>query len=266
MPEATRPSRTWQDPRVNVICDLDGVIWLGDEVIPGSCEAVADLREAGHRVTFVSNNSFAPVHMVEDKLLRFGIPAVGDVFTSAQAAASLIASGERVLLLGGPGAAECLRGAGAQLVDDGPADVVVVGFHRTFDYEGLRKAATALRAGARFVATNDDATYPTPTGPIPGCGSLVAAVQTGSGMSPIIAGKPYAPMAAVVRQALGEDGDFIVIGDRADTDGEFAVRLGARFGLVLSGVIRPSDLPVSPTPDLIADDLLQMAGLLLSGA
>lgn len=263
MPEATRPSHTWQDPRVNVICDLDGVIWLADEVIAGSAEAVAKLRAAGHRVTFVSNNSFATVHAVEGKLERFGIPASGDVFTSAQAAASLIESGERVLLLGGPGAAECLTDVGAHLVEEGPADVVVVGFHRTFDYESLRKAATVLRAGARFVATNDDATYPTPAGPIPGCGSLVAAVQTGSGKAPVIAGKPYAPMAAVVRQSLGDEGDFIVIGDRADTDGEFAVRLGARFGLVLSGVVQPGDLPVSPNPDLIADDLLQMARLLL---
>lgn len=265
MPEATRLRHAWQDPRVNVICDLDGVIWLADDAISGSAQAVADLREAGHRVTFVSNNSFAPVSTVEAKLERFGIPATGDVFTSAQAAASLIESGERVLLLGGPGAAECLCDAGAQLVEEGPADVVVVGFHRTFDYEALRKAATALRAGARFVATNDDATYPTPNGPIPGCGSLVAAVQTGSGKAPVIAGKPYAPMAAVVRRALGDSGDFIVIGDRADTDGEFAVRLGARFALVLSGVVRPSDLPVTPSPDLIADDLFQMAKLLLSG-
>jgi HAD superfamily hydrolase (TIGR01450 family) len=249
---------------VNVICDLDGVIWLADNVIPGSPEAVAALRAAGHRVTFVSNNSFSPVSTVEAKLARFGIPADGDVFTSAQAAASLVHSGERVLLLGGPGAQEELLAAGAELVADGPADVVVVGFHRTFDYEALRKAAVAIRHGARFIATNDDATYPTPDGPIPGCGSLVAAVQTGSGRAPVIAGKPYQPMAEVVRAALGHDGAFVMIGDRGDTDGEFAVRLGARFGLVLSGVVRPTDLPIKPTPDLIADDLRQMSKVLLA--
>lgn len=249
---------------MNVICDLDGVIWLGDDVIPGSPEAVAALRAAGHRVTFVSNNSFSPVSMVEAKLARFGIPAVGDVFTSAQAAASLINPGERVLLLGGPGAHEALTAAGAVIVTDEPADVVVVGFHRTFDYEALRKGATAIRHGARFIATNDDATYPTPDGPIPGCGSLVAAVQTGSGVQPVIAGKPYAPMAHVVRDALGHEGDFIMIGDRGDTDGDFAVRLGVRFGLVLSGVVRPEDLPIRPNPDLIAADFLQMSELLLA--
>jgi HAD superfamily hydrolase (TIGR01450 family) len=249
---------------VNVICDLDGVIWLADDVIPGSPEAVAALREAGHRVTFVSNNSFSPVSTVEAKLARFGIPADGDVFTSAQAAASLIHAGERVLLLGGPGAQEELLAAGAEIVTDGPADVVVVGFHRTFDYEALRRAATAIRQGARFIATNDDATYPTPDGPIPGCGSLVAAVETGSGKAPVIAGKPYGPMADVVRAALGHEGEFVMIGDRGDTDGEFAVRLGARFGLVLSGVVRPNDLPIKPTPSLIADDLRQMSKVLLA--
>ena len=248
---------------MNVICDLDGVIWLADEPIAGSADAVAALRAAGHRVTFVSNNSFSPVATVEAKLAHFGIPAVGDVFTSAQAAASLVKPGERVLLLGGPGAQECLLEAGADVVTDGPIDVVVVGFHRSFNYESLRHAAVSIRNGARFIATNDDATYPTPEGPIPGCGSLVAAVQTGSGVAPTIAGKPYAPLAALVRHALGDEGEFIVIGDRADTDGEFAVRLGARFGLVLSGVVRQEDLPVTPSPHLIANDLAQMTDMLL---
>ena len=136
---------------------------------------------------------------VEAKLAHVGIPAVGDVFTSAQAAASLVKPGERVLLLGGPGAQECLLEAGAHVVTDGPIDIVVVGFHRSFNYESLRHAAVSIRNGARFIATNDDATYPTPQGPIPGCGSLVAAVQTGSGVAPTIAGKPYAPLAALVR-------------------------------------------------------------------
>jgi HAD superfamily hydrolase (TIGR01450 family) len=251
---------------VHVICDLDGVIWLADSVIPGSPEAVAALRAHGHRVLFVSNNSFSPVISVEAKLARMGIPATGDVVTSAQAAATLIKPGETVRLFGGPGAAEAITAAGARLVDSGPADVVVVGYHRTFDYEELRDGMAVIRAGARFIATNDDATYPTPDGPIPGCGSIVAAFERASGVAPIIAGKPYEPTATLVRSLVGGDpSDMIMVGDRLDTDGLLAERLGCRFGLVLTGVVRPSDVPVTPTPDLIANDFHELAVRLLAG-
>ena len=82
--------------------------------------------------------------------------------------------------------------------DDGPVDAVVVGFHREFDYDGLARASSKVRAGARLVGTNDDATYPTADGPIPGGGSILAAIAFASGVEPVVAGKPYAPMAALV--------------------------------------------------------------------
>ncbi len=133
----------------------------------------------------------------------------------------------------------------------------MVGFHRDFDYERLRVAAGAIRAGARFVATNDDATYPTPAGPIPGGGSLVAAVAYATGVSPAVAGKPHEPMADLVRALVGGDGTMV--GDRPDTDGRFAVTLGYRNALVLSGVTRPVDLPVDPGPRRRgADDLASL--------
>ena len=248
-----------------VLCDLDGVIWLGDDPIAGAADAVASLRDAGAIVLFVSNNSFAPIADVEAKLGRFGIPARGDVLTSAQAGALLVQPGERVVLCGGPGAAEALVARGAIVVDDGPADAVVVGFHRSFDYEELRRATAVVRAGARLIGTNDDATYPTPDGPIPGGGSILAAFATASGVTPIVAGKPYAPMAALVRQRLGDAATrgAIMVGDRPDTDGRFAVELGCRFGLVLSGVTHARDLPVEPAPTLVADDLAALAAQLL---
>src|ERR1700761_8650624 len=116
---------------VTVVLDLDGVVWLAVRPIPGAAAAVARLRAGGHRVVFVSNNSFSPVADVEAKLAGFGIPAGGDVLTSAVAAARLIRPGERVLLCAGPGAAEAVTKAGGSLVFDGDADAVVVGFHRT---------------------------------------------------------------------------------------------------------------------------------------
>ena len=241
--------------------DLDGVVWLADDPIPGAADAVARLRAAGVPVAFVTNNSSVPVSEVAAKLARHGIDPGDGVVTSAQAAAGLVEPGERALVCGGPGVAEALGARGAEVVRDGDADVVVVGFHRDFDYERLRIAATAVRRGARLVATNDDATYPTPEGPIPGGGAIVAAVATGSGVAPIVAGKPHEPMAALVRQHLGRSG--VMVGDRPDTDGRFARALGYRFALVLSGVTRPDDLPVEPAPDLVAPDLAAVVDDLL---
>jgi len=233
--------------------DLDGVVWLGEEVIPGAPEAIARLRSAGEALAFVTNNSFGPRSLVEAKLARMGIDPGDDVVTSAMAAARLVAPGETVLLCAGPGAREELEARGATVVEDGDADAVVVGFHRTFDYERMRIASTAVRRGARLLATNDDATYPTPEGVIPGGGSILASIVTATGQAPIVAGKPYPPMVDVVRARLGPTG--VMVGDRPDTDGRFAVAMGYDFALVLSGVTTADDLPVDPTPALVAADL-----------
>jgi HAD superfamily hydrolase (TIGR01450 family) len=219
--------------------DLDGVVWLDEQPIAGAADAVAALRDAGEDVVFCTNLSSRPVAEAEAKLARHGIPAAGAVLTSAMAAGRLVEPGERVLVCAGPGVVEELTARGAVLVQDGPADAVVVGLHLDFDYEGLRRAATAVRRGARLIGTNDDPTYPTPDGPIPGGGAILAAVATASGVDPIVAGKPYAPMAELVRARLGDHGT--VVGDRGDTDGALARRLGYRFVLVLSGSTSAGD-------------------------
>jgi HAD superfamily hydrolase (TIGR01450 family) len=238
---------------VTWVLDLDGVVWLADEPIAGAREAVAGLRSAGERVLFATNNSWATLGDQEAKLGRHGIPAEGDVVTSAMAAAGLVERGERVLVCGGPGIVEAVAGRGATPVCDGDADAVVVGFHRDFDYERLRIAVRAIQRGARLIATNDDATYPTPDGPIPGGGALVAAVSYAAGVAPVVAGKPHHPMAELVRAIGGDDGTMV--GDRPETDGTFAVELGYRFALVLTGVTGAADLPVEPVPDVVAPSL-----------
>jgi len=200
-----------------------------------------------------------------------GIPAVGDVVTSAQAGARLVEPGERALVCAGPGVEEALAARGAVLFDsrsyewdvDGPVDVVVVGFHQHFDYDGMRRAATAVNAGARFVATNDDATYPTPEGLIPGGGAIAAGIAAAS-RQPIVAGKPNPPMADLIH-AIAGPGPGIMVGDRPETDGAFAKTLGYRFALVLSGVTHPHDLPVEPAPDLLAPDLATLVETVLPG-
>jgi HAD superfamily hydrolase (TIGR01450 family) len=238
---------------VTWVLDLDGVVWLGDAAISGAAAAVDRLRADGERVLFATNNSFSPVADVEAKLARVGIPARGDVVTSSMAAAQLVEPGERVLVCGGPGIAEAVRGRGAVAVSQGAADAVVVGFHRDFDYERLRVAAQAVWDGARLIATNEDATYPTPAGPIPGGGAIVASVAYAAGLDPVVAGKPHAPMATLVRHLGGDVGTMV--GDRPETDGAFAGALAYRFALVLTGVTSRDDLPVSPAPDVVAESL-----------
>ena len=234
--------------------DLDGVLWRGDDAIPGSAEAVARLRDAGHRVVFLTNNSNKPVEAYVAKLVGVGVPAdAEDVVTSAQAAASLLESGTTALVCGGPGVEEALAQRGVEPVREGRADAVVVGWHAEFDYERLTVAAAAVQAGARLIGTNDDATYPTPDGEIPGGGALLAAVAYASSAEPEVAGKPHDAMVALVKERVGPVD--IMVGDRPSTDGMLARNMGARFALVLSGVTKADDLPVDPEPDLVADDL-----------
>jgi 4-nitrophenyl phosphatase len=239
------------------IVDLDGVLWLGDVAIPGAAEAVAALRSNGERVLLVSNNSSARIADYLAKLQRLGMPTSSDdLITSAQAAATLLEPGQTALVCAGPGVDEALTQKGVRPVREGNADAVVVGWHRDFDYEELTAAAGAVRHGARLIGTNDDATYPTPEGPIPGGGAILAAVATAAGVDPVIAGKPHQPMTALVRARLGGalDGS-VVVGDRPSTDGLLAKALGVPFLLVLSGVTKETDLPVDPPPARVAPDL-----------
>lgn len=237
-----------------ILCDLDGVVWLAHRPIPGSSEAVARLRAAGHRVLFVTNNSSATVAAQEEALADLGIAARGDVVTSAMSGAHVLAHGERVLICGGPGIHEAVATVGAEVVSHGDVDrgarvdTVLVGFHRDFDYEIMRRASGAVRSGARLVGTNDDATYPTPEGPIPGGGSILAAISTAAGCSPVVTGKPYSPMADVVRAVEpAVDATAVMVGDRPSTDGAFATTLGCRYALVRSGVTA-SHLNVADDP------------------
>jgi 4-nitrophenyl phosphatase len=234
------------------VFDLDGVIWLGDEPIAGARDAVATLRAGGAEVLFVTNMSALPVGEVEAKLARHGIDGTGRVVTSAIAAASLLEPGTRAVVCAGPGVREALEARGVTVVAGGPADAVVVGYHRDFDYERMTVAARAVWGGARLIGTNDDATYPTPDGLVPGGGAILASIATATGVTPEVAGKPHAAICDLVRRRLGPTG--VMVGDRPDTDGGFARALGYRFALVLTGVTTRADLPVVPAPDLVASD------------
>jgi 4-nitrophenyl phosphatase len=247
------------------IFDLDGVIWLTEDVIPGSPEAVAAVRAAGHRVLFVTNNSSQPLDDIVGKLQGMGFEAEPDeVVSSAQAAASLIEPGTRTLVCAGVGVEEALAERGIEWVREGSADAVVVGWHKEFDYERLTTAFCAVHEGARLIGTNDDATYPTPEGPSPGGGSILAAVATAAGVEAEVAGKPHEPMAVLVRDRLGDDLEGgVLVGDRPGTDGLLARRLGVPFALVFTGVTSADEVPDDPPPDHVADDLRTLVDELL---
>jgi len=239
------------------VLDLDGVVWLSEVPIAGAAEAVAALRARGEEVVFLTNNSSTTVTDCIDKLARMAIPATrADIVTSALAAASLVAPGSRVLVFAGPGVDDALRERGCEPVREGPADAVVVGWHRDFNYERLTVACQAVTGGARLIGTNDDPTYPTPDGPIPGGGALLAAVAYATGAAPIVAGKPHEPVIDLLRARLPVVD--VVVGDRPSTDGLLARRIGAAFVLVLTGVTSRAALATAdPQPDLVATDLLE---------
>jgi 4-nitrophenyl phosphatase len=261
------------DNRPVVCCDLDGVVWRGETPIEGAAAGVEQLRGAGLRVAFLTNNSSGRVRDNLERLAAAGVTASpDDLVTSAQAAAALLAaeypSGRaapdtRVLACAGPGVVEALLGHGFELVESStselPATAVVVGWHRTFDFERLRRAADGVRSGARFVATNLDPTYPGTDGLLPGAGALVAAVATAGGRRPEVAGKPEPAMAALVRARY--ENPVVMIGDRPSTDGAFAAALGVPFALVLSGVAGTAgeESVPDPPPAFVARDLGELA-------
>src|SRR4051812_10710549 len=153
---------------------------------------------------------------------------------------------------------------GVRVVGPGsPAEAGVVGRTLVFDYEGLGDASTAVRQGARFIATNLDPTYPTPDGLVPGAGAIVAGVKVASGRDPEVAGKPFLPTANYVQSRIGTPA--MVVGDQPATDGALARQLGAPFALVLTGVTHAADLPVDPLPDVVAADLATLVSQYVDG-
>jgi glycerol-1-phosphatase len=246
-----------------VVLDLDGVVYLGEQAIPAAPAALEGVRGLGVGVAFVTNNSYRPPDLVTQKLNRLGVKAATDeVLTSAQAAVRLLGGragleGVGVLVVGGPGLRGALEAAGARLVDARDwrdAQVVAVGFDPDLTYDKARTAALAIRAGARFVGSNPDATLPTLEGLWPGAGATLAMLQAATGVRPEVAGKPERALLDTAAAAIGP-GPYLMVGDRADTDLDGAHRLGWATALVLSGVTRPADLPdLTLAPDhLLAD-------------
>ena len=247
-----------------VVFDLDGVVYLGDEVIRAAPAALDQVRGLGVAVVFVTNNSYRPPDLVVEKLHRLGVKAAPEeVLTSAKALVRMLGGpagldGLRVMVVGGPGLRQALEAAGARLVDGSAwrdAEVVAVGFDPDLTYARVRDATLAIRAGARFVGSNPDTTLPAPEGLWPGAGATLALLRASTGVRPEVAGKPERVLLDTAAAAIGP-GPYLMVGDRADTDLDGARRLGWSTALVLSGVTRLADLPdLAVAPDHLLRDV-----------
>ena len=231
--------------------------------MPGVPAALATARADGMHLGFVTNNAARTPEQVATHLTELGVPAApDDVITSSQAAASVVAelfgAGARVLPVGGPGVATALTAAGLAVVEraeDEPV-AVVQGYGPQVGWGQLAEAVVAVRRGARHVATNTDATIPSPRGVLPGNGALVGVVSAVTGQQPLVTGKPDPAMHAECVRRTGARRP-LVVGDRLDTDIEGARRAGAASLLVFTGVATPADvLAAGPLhrPDLLAPD------------
>lgn len=247
-----------------VIFDLDGVLYLVDQVIPGAAEACARLRERGIPSAYATNNASRLPGDVAALLTRIGIPAdEREVVTSAHATAVLMAerfpAGTPVLVLGAPALRQEISAVGLRPVTGAEhVAVVVQGYGPDVTMADLGDAAVAIRGGATWIATNADKTLPSPRGPLPGNGSLVVALATALGRQPdTIVGKPDPSLFVEAARERGATHP-LVVGDRLDTDIEGAYRAGMDSLLVLTGVSDAAELlaaPVERRPTFVAEDL-----------
>ncbi|WP_420847699.1 HAD-IIA family hydrolase [Natronosporangium hydrolyticum] len=248
-----------------MILDLDGVVIVGEQALPAAAAAVATVRQEGTPVVFATNNASRSASAVAELLTKVGVPAEpSEVITSAMVAADALAdsvpAGAAVLVLGSDALASEVRRVGLRPVssaEDQPA-AVIQGYDPSVGWERLAEASVAIRAGARWVVTNSDATLPSPRGPLPGNGSLVAALRTALEREPdMVVGKPQpALFAAAARQRSASAP--LVVGDRLDTDIAGAYRAGMDSLLVLTGIASRADALAAPAeqrPHYLGDDL-----------
>jgi len=256
------------------IFDLDGTVYIGDELIPGADRVIRLIRERGRKVVFLSNK---PIQTREDyvsKLTRLGIPAQPDeVINSTFVMTNYlkkIAPRARLFVVGETPFIGELKRAGFQITDE-PKEIeyVVVAFDRTFDYQKLNIAFQAIKLGAHFVATNPDRTCPVEGGEIPDCAGMIAAIEAVTGEKvEIVVGKPSSLMIQTALKTMGlRPEGCILIGDRLETDIKMGKDSGIAAGIVLTGVTEEKMLEaVKHTPgqpDFVFQSIADVENLLI---
>ncbi len=253
-----------------LVCDLDGVVYRGDEAIEGAVEALEVLRKRGIRLLFATNNSRYTVEEYVARLGAFGVAAAADeIVTSGVVLEEVLkdvgVEGMGALVVGGGGLRSAVEAAGAHVVEDHrEAGLVAVGWDVDFTYEVMRAASLAVRAGALFYASNKDATFPATDGSLwPGAGAIVASIETAAGREAISVGKPTTPMAELCERRLAGASNIAAIGDRPDTDLALGSDRGWTTILVTSGIISPEEAAeVHPTPDLVLGSIAELPQVL----
>lgn len=245
------------------LIDMDGVIYRGHELIPGADRFIGNLRAGDTPFLFLTNNSQRTRRDVATKLARLGIEVEEEhVFTCAMATARFLARqkpGGTAFVIGEGGLLTALHSNGYSIVDRDP-DYVVVGEGRTLNFEMLEAALQMILNGAKLVATNLDPNCPTQAGTRPGCGAIVAMLETAAGVKAFSVGKPSPVMLRAARKELGLSTDeTIVIGDTMETDILGGVQLGLKTILVLSGGTCQEDLSrYAYRPDMVVDSIADL--------
>ena len=251
-----------------LILDLDGCIWVGDEPVPGSVEAVMALREGGKRLAFATNDPRRAGEEYVAKLWRLGIQAsLADVVTVGGAVQHLLAETRKAktaFVIGSEALHGHVADAGVRVLNGtdlaSRAELVVVGGTDDLTFADLRDATLAVRRGAELLATGRDPTYPMPEGLWPGTGAILAAVETATGQTAQIVGKPQPQLFLTAIDRLGE-GKTLVVGDRLDADVAAAAAAGLDAALVLSGGTSADEVEGAsakeddPKPVAVADNL-----------
>src|SRR6187401_292363 len=250
-------------PRHGFLIDMDGVIYRERQLIPGAERFIASLISREIPFAFLTNNSQRTRRDVAMKLTRMGISALEEnIFTCAMATARFLAAqkpGGTAFVIGEGGLLQALHKNGYAIVDDDP-DYVVVGEGRTFNMEIVEAAVRMILRGSKLIATNIDPNCPTSHGLRPGCGAIVAMLETATGLKAFSVGKPSPVMMRAARKELGlATADTIMIGDTMETDILGGVSMGYRTVLVLTGSTRREDLVrYAYRPDLVVESIADL--------
>jgi 4-nitrophenyl phosphatase len=250
-----------------LILDMDGVLWQGNEPIGNLRAIFSQINRLGLTTVFTTNNSSLSPTSYKKKLAGFGVKVQADqIITSATAVAMYLkenfAPSSAVYVIGEEGLRQSIREAGFNISSKG-ACAVIVGLDRELSFEKLREATLLIRAGAVFIGTNPDRTYPSPEGLTPGAGSIIAAIEAATDIQPVILGKPYPHLLelSVERLNLPQD-QILLVGDRLETDIAGGQNAGLKTALVLTGVSTLQDVDKwYPKPDIITPSLDSLLGI-----
>jgi 4-nitrophenyl phosphatase len=248
---------------------MDGVLYRGRQPVPGVAQFFAWVGARGHSYALVTNNSSRTPEEITGQLAGMGLQIPPDrIVTSAVGTAQWLRArapqGARVQAIGGPGLLRALFAPGSPLTPDWIApEWVVVGLDTDVTYRKLADACLAVQRGARFIATNPDASYPTEDGLTPGAGALQGVITAVTGAEPRVIGKPEGALFETALQGMPTEGDIVVVGDRLDTDILAGIRIGATTALVLTGVSTREEAEQGAIrPDLICADLTELTARL----